>query len=44
MKKGNTPKYEILALLVLAFIVIAARNVPEYVSRAYMGVWRMLGK
>ena len=27
MKKGNTPKYEILALLVLAFIVNAnARN------------------
>ena len=37
MKKGNTPKYEILALLVLAFIVIAARNVPEYVSEHIWG-------
>lgn len=37
MKKGNTPKYEILALLVLAFIVIAARNVPDYVSEHIWG-------
>lgn len=37
MKKGNTTKYEILALLILAFIVIAARNVPEYVSKHIRG-------
>lgn len=37
MKKGNTPKYEILALLVLAFIVIAARNVPDYISKHIWG-------
>ena len=37
MKKGNTTKYEILALLVLAFIVLAARNVPEYVSEHIWG-------
>ena len=43
MKKGNTPKYEILALLVLAFIVIA-QKCTGLCKRAYMGVWRMLGK
>ena len=37
MKKGNTTKYEILALLILVFIVIAARNVPEYVSKHIRG-------
>ena len=37
MKKGNTTKYEILALLVLAFIVIAARNVPDYISKHIWG-------